>query len=150
MQIRNADLILLNKVDLITNQDELQVKIKEINARADIVCTTNSAVAVEKVKNITPGEKVLHPSTPHGMEQFSIESGTVDRKKFEAFLSNLPKTVFRLKGNVVIDHDRYLVNYVAGRWNLSLQPGKGEKIVVIGRNVKQSEEIKESFVKCLI
>ena len=72
----------------------------------------------------------------------------VDRKRFEEFLKNLPKEVYRLKGFVPFtDGKTCLLSYVAGRFDFEEMEGQHE-LVFIGENLfNHKEGIRNSLPK---
>jgi G3E family GTPase len=116
-QIAFADVILLNKTDLVTPQelDELESKIKAMNGMAKIYRTQNSELSIDALLGVQAFDLdralEIDPEflneTAHEHDEtvksFAIvESGELDGQKLNNWLSNLLQTkgvdIFRMKG----------------------------------------------------
>ncbi len=150
-QIEVADVVLLNKTDLVEKSQikEIENKINRINKNAHIFKTKNCDIDVDLLFSleIEHREKKLHKKSEHTkMESFVLET----KKKFtkselENFLKSIPKEVYRLKGFVNLEGKSVLVNFVAGRWDLEEMSGE-KKLVFIGEGIKS---LKTKFEKSL-
>ena len=117
MQIEMADIILLNKVDLIDNKKlkEVENKIKSINDAAAIIKTEKCKVDNEILFGINT-KKIPKKHKAHEIKEqyFKFETRKlVDKGKFEEFVKNMPKNVYRAKGFVKTNDGDLLFNYVA-------------------------------------
>lgn len=135
-QVKFADLILMNKVDLVSSEviEKVKRKIREENAFAPLHVTIESETdlpmlfAMERVQEQAPaqstrkaatvqktigrfspldkikqslGVSVNKPTLFNSIDSFSYRfTGPVHEGKFEAFLLNLPESVYRAKGYV--------------------------------------------------
>ena len=140
-QIGVADIVLLNKIDLVGKKEivEIEDKIKRINPRAFIFKTSYCEVDVDLlfssgIEKQVKIKKYLHHENK--LESFVVDSGNKNFKKaeLENFLKTLPKEVYRMKGFVNLEGKSTLVNFVAGRWALEQMDGE-KKIVFIGENI---------------
>ena len=146
VQIQMADLVLLNKVDLVP-EDRLG------NIRKILRDLNPSALVLETVKcQIDPGlifGRELHreakavPSFDRGhehrMESFEVLlEGTISRNDFERIFSSLPASIYRAKGFVRFENGMHLCSYVAGRFELEAWPDEKVKsgIVFIGKEAR--------------
>lgn len=145
VQIEMGDIILLNKIDLVNEAQrvEIKTKIRGFNKKAPIIETTRCEVDID----ILFGLEVEHLIKKIHTHTLSIESFTysfpkpVARERFEEALLKLPPQVYRLKGFVpFIEDDTYLVNYVAGRWELEPTTQQNPTLVFIGENVGASKQ----------
>lgn len=135
-QVKYADMLLLNKVDLVTTEvrEKVKQKLRELNPIAPLHQTIQGEIdlklllSVKRVAdqqtaeraNFVPVQKTIgrlspmdklkqslglktsQPSLYNSIETFSYHfTGPVDGKKFEDFLYDLPKTVYRAKGYVL-------------------------------------------------
>ncbi|MEL7495836.1 MAG: GTP-binding protein, partial [Cyanobacteria bacterium J06554_11] len=128
-QIAFADVILLNKVDLVTAEalDALEAKIREMNALVKIYRTQNSALAMDSVLGVRAFdlEKALavdpdilnEDAHEHDESVYSlafVEEGALDREKLNAWMSALLQTkgpdIFRMKGilNIAGQAERFV------------------------------------------
>lgn len=158
MQLEMADLILLNKVDLVGKQELAQVKrgIIELNSHAPIVECVRCAVAPEMVLGVGGAlekKAKLRSSGGHDHSQnefFSLDAPvTFGKKEFEGFAKALPPEIYRAKGFVkLVENERgkksgkpklFLWNFVAGRSELEAWPDSSEKtqLVFIGQNASK-------------
>ena len=141
-QIEVADVVLLNKIDLVNQKQikEIENKIKTINTKAHIFKTKNCDVDIDLLFSleIEHRERKIHKKTKHTkMESFVLETNKkITKNWLESFLKNLPKEVYRLKGFVNLEGKSFLVNYVAGRWDLEEMEGE-KKLVFIGENISK-------------
>jgi len=141
-QIEVADVVLLNKIDLVDEEQirEIENKIKQINPRAHLFKTKYCEIDIDLLFSleVEHRERKLHKKEEHTrMESFILD---VDRKipkaQLESFLNSIPKEVYRLKGFVNLDGKSNLVNYVAGRWDLEEKEGE-KKLVFIGEEISK-------------
>ncbi len=142
MQIEAADIILLNKVDLVS-QRELQAveeKLSSLNEIASIVHTQRGQVDPDLLFGIGR-ERIQAP--PHHIHQLEFESfsynspRTFHRQCFEEFANSLETDVYRAKGFVRFSEGIYLFNFVAGRWDLEPFVQEATELVFIGKNLLQ-------------
>ncbi|MBI1241649.1 MAG: GTP-binding protein [Nostoc sp. RI_552] len=175
-QIAFADVILLNKTDLVTleNLDELEKRIRSINAIAKIYRTQNSqlemsallgvqAFDLSRALEIDPdflGEDAHeHDETVYSVAL--VESGELDGQKLNSWLSELLRTqgtdIFRMKGilNIAGENNRYVFQGVHmildGRPDRPWKPNETRKneLVFIGRNLNEVQ-LKQDFLACFL
>ncbi len=153
IQIETADLLLLNKKNLVTEKQlkELTEKIKSINQRAMIITTNYSEFDIDTIFDLParPLSKVKEKHSHHSnIEHFSVIPKPFNKQKLDSFLDTL-SNVFRLKGHVTIDNKQYLLNYVAGRWNFEETDSKVDKLVFIGEKLlSYKNKIVSDIEKC--
>ncbi|HEY9691633.1 MAG TPA: GTP-binding protein [Oculatellaceae cyanobacterium] len=154
MQIESADTILLNKVDLVSENElaAIEEKLHRFNEVASIIHTRRCEIDPDLLFGIC--RERVQPQ-PHHVHQPEFESfvyttsATCDRTGFETFANSLTKDIYRAKGFVKFSDGNYLFNYVAGRWDLELFEQEGTELVFIGKQVKkQQEEIITHFKEC--
>ena len=175
-QIAFADVVLLNKTDLVTGEElaELEKRIRAMNAMAKIYRTRNAelemnallgvkAFDLNRALEIEPdflGEhEHEHDATVTSVA--IVESGAIDGNKFSDWIGELLRTqgpnIFRTKGilNRAGDNKRFVFQGVHmlfdGRpdrpWKATETP-KNE-LVFIGRNLNETQ-LREDFRKCLV
>ena len=175
-QIAFADVILLNKTDLVTPKelDELSSKIKTMNGMAKIYRTQNSvlgmdallgvqAFALDRALEIDP-EFLNETAHEHDetVKSFAIvESGALNGQKLNNWLSNLLQTkgvdIFRMKGilNIAGEEDRFVFQGVHmlfdGKPDRPWKKGETRKneLVFIGRDLDEAQ-LREDFKQCLV
>ncbi len=174
-QIAFADVILLNKTDLVSPQelDELESKIRAMNGMAKIYRTQNSelgmdgllgvqAFDLDRALEIAP--ELLNGTTPQHdwtVNSFAIvESGELDGEKLNNWLDNLLETkgadIFRMKGilNIAGEEDRFVFQGVHmlldGKPDRPWKQGETRKneLVFIGRNLDQAQ-MRKDFKQCM-
>lgn len=140
IQIEMADILLLNKIDLVNKRQlkEVKEKIKKINKRAQVFETKHCTVDIDILFSI---EFEHHIKKIHHKHETLIKSFTytftksINKNLFKQFLKNLPQNIYRLKGFVAFKNKTYLLNYVAGRWDLKLSKSNKLDLVFIGENI---------------
>jgi len=175
-QIAFADVILLNKTDLVNPEElaELENKIKGMNKMAKIYRTQNSELSMDALlgvqafnldraleidPNFLSEDAHEHDET---VKSFAIvESGELDGEKLNNWLSQLLQTkgvdIFRMKGilNIAGEDERFVFQGVH-----MLLDGKADRpwkeeetrkneLVFIGRNLDEAQ-LKEDFRQCLV
>lgn len=144
MQIEAADTILLNKVDLASSEQLLQLRerLKRLNEAAPILPTQRCRVDPDLLFGIAREREIRRPEHIHQpeFESFSYTTNALlKRSSFEEFADHLSSRVYRAKGFVRFPEGTHLFNFVAGRWEL--EPFREEKtvLVFIGQDIKSQE-----------
>lgn len=140
IQIEGADLILLNKVDLVGESESkaIEEKLHQINEVAPILYTQRCQVDTDLLFGIAK-ERIHKP--PHHVHQpefesFSYSSQAIfNRQGFEEFANNLGTEVYRAKGFIRFQSGTYLFNFVAGRWELEQFEQEANQLVFIGKQL---------------
>jgi len=175
-QIAFADVILLNKTDLVRPEelDELESKIKAMNGMAKIYRTQNSELSMDALLGVQAFDldRALeidpqflnedaheHDET---VKSFAIvESGEINGQKLNDWLSNLLQTkgvdIFRMKGilNIAGEEDRFVFQGVHmlfdGKPDRPWKEGETRKneLVFIGRNLDEAQ-LRKDFKQCLV
>jgi G3E family GTPase len=142
LQIEGADILLLNKIDLVEAGQikQLETKLREINGAATIIRTKRCRIDPELLFGIPQSRKKkiappVHEHQPE-FESFTFSSDkTFARDCFERFADALPAAVLRAKGFVRFADGAQLFNFVAGRWELEpFETGRTE-VVFIGKGI---------------
>ncbi|MEM5786544.1 MAG: GTP-binding protein [Syntrophobacteraceae bacterium] len=154
-QISSADLILINKVDLVTGVEAEQVteQARKYNDHAFVIRTVNCEVDIRILFGLNPGGTRPHTKAIGSLEKiqsFSWESPRLlNREKFESFVRGLPQQVYRSKGFVRFPDGSRLFNYVAGRADFEPFSAETARLVFIGRNLDACrDEILEQLRNC--
>ncbi len=175
-QIAFADVILLNKTDLVSPQelDELESKIRAMNGMAKIYRTQNSKLGMDALLGVQAFDldraleiapELLNGTTPQHdwtVNSFAIvESGELDGQKLNNWLSNLLETkgadIFRMKGifNISGEEERFVFQGVHmlfdGKPDRPWKEGETRKneLVFIGRNLDQAQ-MRKDFKQCMV
>ncbi|MEM9005117.1 MAG: GTP-binding protein [Cyanobacteria bacterium P01_F01_bin.86] len=175
-QIAFADVILLNKTDLVSAQQlqTLKTKVRGLNAIATIHTTQNCAIDLDKLLGVNAfdlknalsidPEFLEEDAHEHDESVYSVaitEPGTVDSDKLNRWLYQLIQArgpdIFRMKGIVDVDNAARRFVFQGVHMTLDGRPGKpwrsGEtrrnELVFIGRNL-DADELRAGFADCLI
>ncbi|MBT2757150.1 GTP-binding protein [Mesobacillus foraminis] len=113
-QVRHADLILINKSDLLSDSGQARVsmEIQSINPEARCILTTYSRVSQRELKDMAFAPK-RESKTAHVHK--ALRLGTfvhrfqkpVNRERFEEFLRSLPDQIYRIKGYIQFSDSQY-------------------------------------------
>ena len=175
-QIAFADVILLNKIDLVEPEelDELEKRIKSMNAMAKIYRTRDAQVEMQallgvkafdlnRALEIDP-EFLGEDAHEHDETVKSVaiaESGEVDGDRLNLWISELLRNqgtdIFRMKGilNIAGEHQRFVFQGVHmlfdGKPDRLWKPNETRKneLVFIGRNLDETA-LREDFRACLV
>lgn len=155
-QIRHAHVLLANKIDLLTEEEQAQVvyELQSFNPRAVLLQTTNGRVPIkflQQMQSMVQPTKESIVSAKIG-ESFNLGSRLIQftqsfsEEEFEAWVRSLPETVYRMKGYVPITGVRnpMLFQYAYGmvQWlpeYIKMEP----KLVIIGENIANIQVIGE-------
>jgi G3E family GTPase len=157
LQIEGADILILNKIDLIepAQIEPLETKLRQINPTAAIVRTERCRIDPELLFGIPRSreKKVAPPEHEHQLESesFTFSSDkTFARDCFERFTNGLPASVHRAKGFIRFPDGAQLFNFVAGRWELEPFEADRTELVFIGKNiVAEKETIFRALDQCI-
>jgi G3E family GTPase len=175
-QIAFADVILLNKTDLVELAvlDELEKKIRGINAMAKIYRTRNSelemdvllgvkAFDLDRALEIDPnflGEDT-HQHDESVYSVALVEPGVVDAPKLNDWMTELLRTqgpdIFRMKGilNIAGEDNRFVFQGVHMIFDgqpdrpWKTDDNRDNQLVFIGRNL-DAAKLRQDFLSCLI
>ena len=145
LQIEGADILLLNKIDLIepSQFESLETKLRQINPTAAIVRTERCRIDPELLFGIGRERKIAAPEHRHQpeFESFAFTSGKIfSRDSFESFANSVPASVVRAKGFIRFTDGTQLFNFVTGRWELEPFESDCTEVVFIGRNVSGEKD----------
>jgi G3E family GTPase len=140
MQIEGADILLLNKIDLVepAQIEPLETKLREINPTAAIIRTERCRIDSELLFGIGREKRVAPSEHKHQLEfeSFTFRSDKIfSRDCFERFADSLPAAVIRAKGFVRFADGAHLFNFVAGRWELEPFESAETQLVFIGEKI---------------
>jgi G3E family GTPase len=156
LQIEGADILLLNKIDLIEpgQIEPLETKLQEINPKAAIVGSERCRIDPEPLFGIGHERKIARPEHRHQsqFESFAFTSRKIfSRDCFEGVANGLPASVVRAKGFIRFADGGRLFNFVAGRWELEPFESDRTELVFIGRNIaKEKETILRALEECTV
>lgn len=146
-QIRHAHLLLANKMDLLTENQQAQVvfELQGLNPNAFILQTTNGKVSLSLLENLHATERVSKDNIVHahlkdlGLGTRLVEfDKVVSQEAFEEWMRSLPDTIYRMKGYVPIEgvKNPMLFQYAYGmvQW-LPEYIKMPAKLVIIGEKI---------------
>jgi len=153
-QIRHAHVILVNKVDLLTEAQRAQVvmEIQGVNPRAFLLETTNGKVPLHVLQSMQSSVRIDKSEIVSAKigGSFNLSSrlvefeGSFKQEEFEDWVRSLPESVYRMKGYVPIEgvKNPMLFQYAYGmvQWLpefIKMPP----KLVIIGENLKDVKVI---------
>ena len=145
MQIAFADLVLINKVDLVSSSHLIRVKelVREINPNARIEETIGSEPndyeikAVEKTLPINIKDIVMQKM------QMSVPKD-VTKETLDAICTELELVVQRIKGTVVIDGENFVYQYINSVGTLIASKKTSQnKIVLLSASGKFKKQVRE-------
>jgi G3E family GTPase len=168
-QLKLADLILLNKIDIV-DENKISQFLEEIHAmwpHSQVVPTIHCNVdpeivltdrtRVPQLANYDERHHHHHDRGSQGENQGDIEIGSflyisfsfrsnvaIDEMCFKLFTENMPWELFRMKGPVRFGDRTVLVNYVGGKNEWSAWDGDEETcLVFVGWKVDKEETIRK-------
>ena len=145
-QVEAADLILLNKADLVSvaELETAQATLAQLQPTALILPTRHCQVDPDLLCGLTRQRRItpLHHVHQPEFESISYTSAALlDRDRFAAFVEGLHPTVYRAKGFVRFVTGTALFNFVAGRWDLEPFPADSTALVFIGKHLRQHQPV---------
>jgi cobalamin biosynthesis protein CobW len=173
-QVKGADFLVLNKIDLVTEGERQQVekRLRRLNQRALLLEASHGRVPTDllfgtgvsayrarlQTSRRSDGAPAAHHA--HGqdaIQAFSYETYTrVDLYAFERFLQKLPSNVYRAKGFLHLTRGAFphVFNFTCGRFDFQpLAPALARQFptqaVFIGKDIHaQRSEIIRRFQAC--
>jgi len=169
-QIGLADLLIMNKCDLVekeTERSSVRSAIKNINPRAKIVDAINceidmglvfekSAGQPESAPGLAAGGSEREHETEMGGHEIDVDcfeyssERVMDHGKIIALIRNLPKEAYRAKGFIITQEGSFLVDHVAGRTSMKEFKNDKTELVFIGEGIGDIEkDIRKGLDGCL-
>jgi G3E family GTPase len=162
-QIKAADLLLFNKIDLLPEDriPEYLKDIRDINADCSIIptyhCQVDPAVLWPPViEHLQKPAIHLHHFQEHGSAEelgyvtFAFEETTAfESDCFRRLMKGLPLELYRVKGFALLNDKRFFLNHVGGKteWTELEQPGP-TKLAFVGWKVDENKVL-EQLKSCL-
>lgn len=164
-QVKAADVILLNKIDLITSTEKnkiLQILTKN-NRCAEIFGTINSELnpnyllynqsQTSYIASIMIEGKMHATHLNEGIVSFKKDlSDSIDKEKFIDYIRQLPENFLRIKGVISFENDKaqYVFQFVNGKFDITLfdrEKRCDNFLVFIGRDVDEEFYFPQEFYK---
>lgn len=157
-QIRSADLVIVNKIDLVPEEQVAAIirAVKDITDAIPIITTSFADFPLEKL------DELAHPQAPTTAEpgegrpdplaSITLEGrGNFTKESWTRFTSSFTENLYRLKGFVFVDGQSYYVDATTDRWTMmpaTTQPPATNRLVLIGRKLDE-QHIEERFIKLI-
>ncbi|MBT2582120.1 GTP-binding protein [Planococcus sp. ISL-109] len=145
-QIRHADLLLANKMDLLSESEQSQAifEIQQLNPSARIVQTVHAKVPFQLLESMNHQSRGTVEQAPISKLKLQTKiinfDRPVEREVFEEWLRNLPDTVYRIKGYVTLAGHSYphAFQYAYGmvQWLPEYMKLRNQ-LVLIGENLEE-------------
>jgi G3E family GTPase len=161
-QLMSADLVLINKCDLVTADvpAKIAANIATLNPKAESVACVHGDVASELILGLRArAGKGFLAEPVHSDEPFNsvvlTSQALLDRGAFDRWLGQMSPAVYRAKGTIHFTEARHpaVFHLVARRSSIEPAPDLGLKagtqIVIIGRNLVAAE-LQIGFDRCLV
>lgn len=146
LQVEAADLILLNKADLVSAEELERAKamLVRLNPTAAIIPTQRGQIDPDLLFGLMRQREVKVPEHVHQPEFVSVSytsAAVLDAQCFAQFVEGLSPLVYRAKGFVRLADGSYLFNFVAGRWEMEPFDAEQTTLVFIGPNLTQQQSV---------
>lgn len=144
-QLQQADIILINKIDLVEPAalDAVEGQVRRHNDRAllhrCIRCDIDTRLLIGFATQRPQFHRPRHDVPACQSFSFSTNKN-LDRDKFERLVALLPSDVYRAKGFVSFGTNAFLFNYVAGRTDLEPFPADKTELVFIGPHLSRVKD----------
>ncbi len=155
-QIKVADIVVLNKIDLVSVAQVQDVvnKIKLLNSVALVVLVIDGKIewrellagrrmgnkkVIESLKKVAGDVKGSGVGYDGSYVTFSIEPRARALREWKSLFSLIPDSFERVKGVVKIGQSSYVLNFVRGRGRLIKTDAVPTSLVVIGKKITLSQ-----------
>ncbi len=148
MQIEQADMLVLNKIDLLKDDgEEAEREVRKYNQAAPLMRAVHSDIPLSLVIETDPRNSRALPPAPQGhchsgFESWVFQSDEVIHvRRLEDFVFEIPASVYRVKGLLRSDGPTgwNVVHVVAGRFDIGpFQPANASergRLVFIGKSL---------------
>ena len=157
-QVRSADLVLINKIDLVPEQQvqEVMQAVREISDTTPLLKTTYANFPLEQLDALrhpaiteqeAPGE-----GRPDPVASFTLEApGDFSQQGWDQFTAFAKPALMRLKGFISLKGRSYYVDATSDSWTMTLTSKiapQTNRIVLIGQTFRQ-QEVEELFQSAL-
>jgi G3E family GTPase len=156
-QIASADIILINKIDLVTpaEAETVETRTREYNSRAVLLRTVNCSLDANLLFGQASGKRagtLFFASGGEKLDSFTWTSEeALDDSKFEDLVNELPQELIRAKGLVRFEKGGRLFNYVVGRIDFEEFETDRTELVFIGPNLDELRQgIENRLNDCIL
>ncbi|MCH1626977.1 CobW family GTP-binding protein [Ferdinandcohnia quinoae] len=112
-QIKHADVLILNKVEQLTEKEQAQnvFEIQSLNNQAKCLLTSFASVQLDDIRTYQTLERKPHEKTSvahlHVKTYVHTFSGPIDIDIFEEWLRSMPESIYRIKGYLKFLHSKH-------------------------------------------
>jgi G3E family GTPase len=151
-QLQAADIVLVNKIDLVTEAEieKVVAQVRTFQPDAAVLKTVRCAADVCVLFGLAVEDRArsvpIHGEGAFGSFACRIDA-PLDEPRFREAVSLFPPSVFRAKGFVRFRDGGRLFNYVAGRADFEEFPAEGTRLVFIGPKVENDREAIEGLLR---
>ncbi len=157
-QIQSADLVLLNKIDLVSEEQAQQIAaaVKSISNHVPILRARFAEFPLSLLDKIshpvieTDGD--LGEGRPDPVASITLEAeGNFTQQSWEQFRNFIGSNFMRLKGFISIDRQPFYIDATMDQFSIVPMPKitpHRNRLVLIGRRLKE-EEIEHKFLNCI-
>ena len=148
-QLKSADVLVLNKTDLVSDQQKQEVRawLAQMAPQAHIIETRYGVVphelllGVESKRGVSRRSRGTCPSTWNRIHHLELQSDVPFRREdLEDLVTALPKSIVRVKGMIHLQEEpdrRFILQVMGKRWNLTTgiswaSEKPGSRLVFIG------------------
>lgn len=144
-QLQSADIILVNKIDLVTTQEvrEVEAQIRRWNNTAFFFKTVGCDVDLKLLFGLDMERRTMVQSCrgEPSFQSFSYATeAPLDERMFRQMLPTLPASVFRVKGLIRFETESFHFNCVVGRADFESFPAERTDLVFIGRELERDRD----------
>ena len=157
-QVRSADLVLLNKIDLVSEGrvKEVVEAVREISPTVPVLQTTYAEFPLEKLGEVRHpdilSQELPGDGRPDPVISVTLEGeGSFTQQSWEQFTALVRPFMMRLKGFVSLDGHAYHIDATADSWTMNPTDAREtncNQFVVIGQNFRETQ-VKEEFLNYL-
>ena len=145
VQLEMADVIILNKIDLVSGNQKGEVKEKlyGLNRTAVLLEAVRCDVGLDFLLDIRTPRKRAEPHEHDHLEEEKIQSFVfsaekrLDKDRLEVLVSSLPSDIIRAKGFASTNKGGFFVNMAFGRCEFEVFPAGKTELVFIGKAASQ-------------
>ena len=165
MQVQDADMIVLNKVDLVDSKELAAVKtqLHDVAPRLRILEATHGRIPLNLMmgNGIHPVSSVRHATAFHN-HPFSTWHWTSDKPlslpRLRSVIETLPDTIYRLKGLAYLEEfpsHQVVLQMVGKRYNIGdtepwgLQSPRSEIVMISSQNGIDRDALQRAFDDCI-
>lgn len=144
-QYEKADIVLINKIDLVTTDEvrTVEAQVRAYNNAAILFKTVGCDLDPRLLFGMDVERRPITVS-PHGETEFQsfpfVTDRPMDEERFHRVLAGLPSSVYRAKGFLRGVLGGRLVNYVVGRVDMEDFAADRTEMVFIGRHLAGDRE----------